>query len=269
MIRWLVLFLVLPVAAVSASRAELDELHDALSTEELMSILSEEGMIQSEELREEMFPGRGGAGWTATVSRIYAPEVLHRTFREAFDAALADKDVAALLEFYATTTGARVSQLEVEARRAIMSDAVEEAARSAYADLREKGSPRLELLEEFADLNGLIDRNVAGALNSNLEFYRGLASGGGFEMSEDAMLSEVWSREAEIREDTEGWVFGYMTFAYEDLTDADLRAYVDVTATDAGRDMNRALFAGFDAVFQDVSFALGQATSVFSVGDEL
>ena len=74
-------------------------------------------------------------------------------------------------------------------------------------------------------------------------------------------LSEVWGREPEIREETTGWVFGYMTFAYETLSDEELRSYVDMTATEAGSDLNRALFAGFVAVFLDVSFALGQATA--------
>ena len=60
-----------------------------------------------------------------------------------------------------------------------------------------------------------------------------------------------------------------MTFAYETLSDEELRSYVDMTATEAGSDLNRALFAGFDAVFLDVSFALGQATAQFSMGDEL
>ena len=269
MLRWIVLIVCLPFASLAASPSELERLHEALSTDELMEILSEEGIDQAEDLRAEMFPGRGGVGWLATTRQIYAPERLSQLFRAAFDASLADADVAPLLEFYDGETGALVSSLELDARRAIQSETVEAAARAAYDEIEGTGTERELLLNRFADLNDLIDRNVDGALNANLSFYRGLATGDAFDMTEDQMIQDVWGQEAEIREETTGWVFGYMTFAYDTLTDAQLQEYVDVTATKAGRDLNRALFAGFDAVFGDVSFELGAATGLFSLGDEL
>lgn len=267
--RLISIIVAFPGLVWAATPEEIDRLHAALRTDVLMEILSEEGVEQSEDLRLEMFPGRGGVGWTATVEQIYRSDRLMRLFRSAFDAELGEADIAPLLAFYDGDTGARVAALEVEARRAIMSDEVEAAARAAYEDLRGSDSERERLLETFADINGLIDRNVAGALNANLAFFRGLASGPAFEMSEDEMLRDVWEQEPDIREDTSGWVFGYMTFAYETLSDEQLRSYVELTATEAGRDLNRALFAGFDAVFLDVSYALGAATAQFSVGDEL
>lgn len=260
---------VFPGMVWAAGADEIDRLHAILQTDALMEILSEEGVEQSEDLRSEMFPGRGGVGWTATVAQIYDPERLATLFRKAFDAELRDIDIEPLLIFYEGDTGGSVAALEVEARRAIMSDEVEAAALAAYEDVRGSGSDREALLEEFADLNDLIDRNVAGALNANLAFYSGLASGQAFDMTEDQMLNEVWAQEASIREDTTDWVFGYMTFAYETLSDKQLKSYLDLTATKAGRDLNRALFSGFDAVFLDVSFALGAATARFSAGDEL
>ena len=54
-------------------------------------------------------------------------------------------------------------------------------------------------------------------------------------MTEEQMLNEVWGQEPAIRDDTETWVFGYMTFAYETLSDRTLEAYVDLTATSEGR----------------------------------
>lgn len=269
MLRLMVFLVCLPMSAWAASPADLARLYDALRTDELMQILSEEGLEQSEELRTEMFPGRGGAGWTATVGRIYAPQRLTEVFRDAFAAELDGADVAPLLEFFESKAGSRIAALEVSARRAIMSDDVEAAARAAYRDLEGSGSDRERLMEEFVDLNDLIDRNVAGALNANLAFYQGLGSGDGFDMDEAQMLRDVWAQEAEIREDTVDWVFGFMTLAYEPISDDELQAYVDLSATEAGRDLNRALFAGFDAVFLDVSYAIGAATAQFSVGDEL
>ncbi len=269
MVRWLCLFVVFPFGVWAATPAELDRLHDAMGTKALIQILSEEGAIQSDELQNEMFPGRGRIGWRATVKRIYAPDTLFATFRDAFDASLEDTDIERLLIFYTSEIGQSIATVEVEARRAMMSDDIEAAAKYAYEDLKETGRERLALLEAFEEVNELIDRNVIGALNSNLQFYKGMDDAGAFELTEEQMLNEVWGQEPEIRDDTESWVFGYMTFAYETLSNQTLEAYVDLTATSEGRALNRALFAGFDAVFQSVSYDLGAATARFSVGDEL
>jgi len=269
MVRWLFLFLFLPGFAFAASPAELDRLRAAFGTSELMTILSEEGMEQAETLRDDMFPGRGGAGWTRVVTAIYAPDRLEAVFARHFDAEMAETDATLLLDFYASENGARVASLEVSARRAIMAEDVEDTARAAWDEMREEGTWRSKQLIEFVELNGLIDRNVTGALNSSLAFYNGLTANEAFEMSEQEILSEVWSRATEIRKDTEGWVFGYMALAYESMSDEDFQHYVNIGTTPEGRALNRAMFAGFEAVFEDVSFALGQATARFSVGDEL
>lgn len=269
MVRWLILFMMLPFWAQAASPQELERLRAAFGTTELMLILSEEGMEQAEELRDDMFPGRGGAGWTRVAAGIYAVDRLETLFAETFDAALAGADVKPLLDFYASETGTQVTTLEVTARRAIMVEEVEEAARAAWDDMSERTTTRSEQIRAFTEVNGLIERNVTGALNASLMFYKGLTADGTFEMSEGEILDQVWGSAAEIREDTEGWVFGYMALAYQPMTDAAFQEYLDLATTDAGQALNRAMFEGFEAVFEDVSFALGRATARFTLGDEL
>ena len=91
MIRWLMSFCGFSAWRLGATPAELDRLHDGAGHKgPLIQILSEEGVMQSEELQDEMFPGRGGIGWRVTVDGIYAPDALFSTFREAFDASLED-----------------------------------------------------------------------------------------------------------------------------------------------------------------------------------
>lgn len=269
MVRWLVLFLILPVWAQAATPQDLERLRAAFGSSELMAILSEEGLEQAEDLRQDMFPGRGGSGWTRVAEGIYAPQRLETIFAESFDAALAETDVSQLLEFYASDVGFEVVTLEVSARRAIMSPDVEEAARAAWDRMSNDGSRRSKQIRAFAELNDLIERNVTGALNASLVFYKGLTAEGTFEMSEGEILDQVWGSAADIREETEGWVFGYMAFAYEPMSDAAFQEYLDLSSTDAGRALNRAMFEGFEAVFEDVSFALGRATARFALGDEL
>ncbi|MCF6316516.1 MAG: hypothetical protein L3J30_09595, partial [Marinosulfonomonas sp.] len=69
--------------------------------------------------------------------------------------------------------------------------------------------------------------------------------------------------------DTQEWLYGYLMRAYAPLSDDDLQAYIDFSATKAGHVLNAALFAGFDEVFTNVSKALGLSAAEFMQGEDL
>jgi hypothetical protein len=171
--------------------------------------------------------------------------------------------------FFDSAEGRRIVELEVSARRAMMEDAVEDAARADYLQRVGEGDDRLALVEQFVDANDLIEANVVGALNSNYMFYRGLVEGGALEMSEAEMLDDVWSQEDETRGDTREWLYGFLLLAYGPLEDATLEAYVALSVTPEGRAMNRALFAGFDRMYAEISYALGLAIAREMQSEEL
>ena len=262
----LTLFTATPLFA--ATKAELDALYEAMRTDELLGIMADEGLAEGEGLQDDMLGGRGGVAWDQILNRIYTPATMAEDFRAVFDAELADADVGPLLDFYATNTGQRVVQFEVEGRRAIGEASVEEAAKTAYVQLAPEGT-RLKLLTEFLELNDLVELNVAGAMTSNLAFFRGMGEGGGFEMDESEMLAQVYASEPELRASTTEWVTAYLTFTYARLSDDELADYIELSKTKAGRDLNRALFAGFYDVFTGISFDLGEAVSRFMVTEEL
>lgn len=270
MFKWIFIWVFLPVLAFAATEEELVRLHAALRTPEIIAILSEEGIASAEELRASMFPGRDGGGWAVSVQDIHNTERLSQIFKEAFEAKLAASDMTNILAFLESAQGANITALEIETRRAFSSDAVKNAAHSAFETLRRQGnSKRLDLLNKFEALNELVDQNVAGALNSSLAFYRGLTDSGQFEMTQDQILNEVWGQEDDIRQDTFNWVFGFMTMAYDQIEDADLAAYVAFSESDAGQELNKALFAGYDTVFLRLSYDLGRLAGQFMIGEEL
>jgi hypothetical protein len=253
----------------AATEAELETLFDAIGAPELMQIMREEGLEQAEDLRDEMFPGRGGSGWTAIAGRVYDTDRMTATLRAKFDAELADTDIAPLVQFFTSERGREIVRLELEGRRALMQPGVEDAARETFERLEDDADPRVGQIQRFVVANDLIELNVMGAMNASLAFFQGMAAGGGFDLGEEQMLSEVWSQEADIRDDTTGWLYAYLIFAYQPLDDADLDAYSALSETAAGRGLNRALFAGFDRVFVDISFSLGQAVSQFMTSEDL
>ena len=257
------------LCAQAAERAELDRLFAALDTIELFEIMHTEGLMQADELQSDMFPGRGGDGWTAIATRIYDVEAMSETFRGRFDRELADTDVTPLVAFFEGSAGREIISLELSARRALMDPEVEEASKDTFEQMVEDSDPRVDLLENFIDVNDLVELNVAGALNASLAFYQGLADGGSFNLGEDQMLREVWEQEPELRDDINAWMRGFLALSYQPLDDADLEAYIALSASAAGQDLNRALFAGFDDIFNEISYDLGAAASRFMVSEEL
>ena len=259
----------LPQLAFAATPGELDRLYLALRGPDLMEILSEEGRMQSEDLQGDMFPGRSSGAWIATSSAIYDVERMRATFRTRFDAELAETDVSEILDYLESAAGKRIVTLEVDARRALMDESVEEAAREAFGVLKTDDPERVERLEAFVDANNLIDLNVSGALNSNLSFYNGLAAGGGFDLPQDEILADIWESADEIRTDTTEWMFGYLSLAYDPLEDQALDTYITLSGSPSGKALNRALFAAFDDLFRGISFDIGKAASRFAQGDDI
>ncbi|MGI9391708.1 MAG: DUF2059 domain-containing protein [Boseongicola sp.] len=253
--------------ASAATDAEIDALYKIIGTPQLIEIMRIEGLDQAEELHASMFPGRGG--WDAIASSIYDTDRMAATFRTEFGAVLAPADVETLLAFFASDPGTRIVGLELSAREALLDEDVKKAAQEAFEALPGDDPERAALLEEFVSANDLIELNVMGALNASLAFYTGLSDGGGFEMTESDMLREVWSQVPGVRAETESWIYSYAALAYQPLTDDEIEDYTALSRTPPGRDLNRALFAGFDAVFNEISLSLGLAASQFAQGDDI
>ena len=88
-------------------------------------------------------------------------------------------------------------------------------------------------------------------------------------VTDDEVLANVWDQEAEIRTTTTEWVMSFLLMAYQPLSDSDLEQYIIFSQTDAGKDLNRAVFNAFDQMFIDISKSLGLASSRYMIGDTL
>ncbi len=240
---------------------------------DLMGVLRDEGLDYGKTLQAEMFPDSSLAAWQGTVSKIYDAKTMQSKFETALAAALADdpQTLASSIAFFGTAQGQNILRLELEARRVLLDDAAEEAAKLAVEDLQAKNPKRYQALEDFAEANDLIESNVMGALNANLAFYKGLNSTGAFadQMPEADMLAEVWGQESSIREETGTWLFSYLGLSYQGLSDQDLADYIAFSRSAAGKRLNAATFAAFDTVFNDISFALGAAAGEQLQGSDI
>lgn len=267
-----------PARAETAVPAEvapdrLAALSETLLMREVFAVMAEEGKAYGASIEEQMFPGRGGAAWAARVQLLYDPAVLMPVFTEAFDAALAEdpETVAAAEAFFGTPRGQEILKLEVEARRAILDIAVEEAAQVEAERMKAERDPKLRLVRELIEAGDLIEMNVAGAMSANLAFFEGMAATGvpGMPADRESMMAEVWGQEESIRAETANWLVPFLALAYQPLPEGDLKDYVAFSASPEGKRLNAALFAGFDAVSRRVSFELGRAAAQAMTGNDI
>lgn len=259
------------VAEVAAPEvaAPVQGLSEALQMTDVVEVLREEGLASGADLTGKP----GDPGWQLTLSRIYDLATMRGQFDLAFAAALEGDQIVitGATGFFASPLGQQVLSLEIAARRALLDPATEDAAKLAFAALEKDNPKRLALLRRFVQVNDLIEMNVMGSLNSNLAFFRGVATEGGeaYGMSEADMLAEVWAGEAQARQDTEDWIFPFLAMAYQPLSDADLQIYIDFSDSMVGRKVNAAMFAAFDELFAGISNQLGRAVARQMSGQDI
>ncbi|WP_322865925.1 DUF2059 domain-containing protein [Aquicoccus sp. G2-2] len=275
---WLVMtvafVLAVAMAPAHATTAESDaraSLNKALGLSDLLEVMRIEGQRFGEGVGADFLPGGGGAIWHAVVTRIYDLDKMRISTERGLKAEIAADQIAPLLTFFTSETGHKIVAQEIHARRAFLDAETEDTARAAYrAALDDPAkATRIALLRAYVEANQLVEFNVTGALNANLRFYRGLVDGGAYEMSEEEMMSAVWEQEDETRADTDEWLMAYLYMAYAPLSDAQIKSYTALSKTEAGKALNRGLFAGFDQMYEDISYALGLAIAQQMQGEDL
>ncbi|MEZ5675710.1 MAG: hypothetical protein R3D81_10950 [Thalassovita sp.] len=240
-----------------------------LRMDETVEVMRLEGLKFGLDLGRDMLPGGGGTVWATQVERLYDVDRMQRLVETTFAAALDGVDTAPLTMFFASDLGQRIIEGELSTRRLFLSPEEEQVAREAFSQLDPDTTPMIAAIAAYMRTNDLVDYNVVGVMNANYAFYRGLADGGMIQMSEDEILSEAWASEAETRTDTREWLFAYLLQSYSGLTPEDMTRYTELSATPEGQALNRALFAGFDQMYGELSFGLGLAISAQGQGEEL
>ncbi len=261
-----------PAALESAPDPAVVRVAEALQLPEVFAVMAEEGRAYGATLEEEMFPGQGGAGWSQDVARIYAVDRTYPAFLAELSRRLSGNPALPEIEALVTTgPGRKASLLEASARRALLDDDVEAAARMRVEELAGQNDPHFLLVDQFIEANDLLEINVSGGMNGALAFYEGLSAGGAFEtpMTPDDMLREVWGQEDAIRSEAELWIRSVLNLAYAPMTDAELRDYIRLSQARPMKVLNGALYGAFDQSFQSVSRDLGLAAARYIAGETL
>lgn len=259
---------VLTITPGSAQNTEpsapaVDAFAGAFLLPDLFRIMAAEGIDYAQTVRVDFGIDISAESWTQTISAIYDPEQMQATFLTHFAEQMTARDdvLTDALAFAESDLGARVLRLEISARDALLDPDMDEAAREALEDMRAVENPRLDLIAERIEVNDLIDLNVAISLNTAYAFFNAMtqADSPGVAIPGQDLLAQLWAQEPIIRADTTEWIYSYFVLSYQPLSDAELSAYIDFSASPNGIALNNAMFAAFERTFDHLSAALGQA----------
>lgn len=257
-----------PVAA-----DQIDDLAAALEIEALMAILQKEGAEHADQLAQTLFEGEIGADWGRIVAEIYAPDKMLVLTEMALRDSLVGKASALppMLRYFSSEPGARLIDSEIAARAAYLDADVKERAEAAFAQMEAAAPPRLALLEEIDRVNGLVERNVAGAMNSNLAFMRGLNTSlpPEAQLPPEETVADLWAQAETLHAETRAWLMPYLALAYSGLSDAEVEGYRAFSASAEGQILNRALFDSFERLYDQLSFQTGRAAGLYLQGQTI
>ncbi|THD75019.1 DUF2059 domain-containing protein [Thalassobius vesicularis] len=253
--------------AIAEGREDTRRLIGLLRLSDVIHVMRQEGLIFGAELGQGMLPEADSAQWAARVSDLYDTGKMEQVVEAGFSEVLQNVDQAKIIAFYDTDLGRRIVSGEITAREAFLDKPTEDAARARVS--HRTANARLTQIGQFIEINDLVEYNVAGALNANYMFYRGLTQGGMIQMSDAEILAEAWAEEDATREDSISWLYAYLDEAYAELSVEELKTLTDFAATPEGQALNRALFQGFDRMYAQLSLGLGLAIASLGQYEEL
>ncbi|TBN39525.1 DUF2059 domain-containing protein [Paracoccus subflavus] len=240
---------------------------DTMRLDDLAPLIRDEAVAEGALMGETLFPGGETDRWAEIVAAIHDPARLRVLFVAGMTAALAGtdlRDLQAGLDFYRGDLGQRLLELEIVARRAMLNEAVEDAARAAFARAQQDGTHRAELIARLIDTADLVEPNVASGLNAAIAFAQAFQGAGGLPMpmTQEEILTDAWAREPQLRADAQDWIGAYLFLAYAPLTDAQLETAIAFAGSPGGRAIARLMLAGFDTAFLQVSRDMGVAAAI-------
>lgn len=248
---------------------QFDTLMDVLKIRETVEIMQDEGAVYGGVLARDMIPDVDPELWAGVLDHIYDGDKMYEVLVTGFDAALQDTDLTPILDYYQTPQAAEIVALELSARRAFLDADTEAAAMQEYQEQAAEGTKLVDQVNVLIQDSDLVELNVMGALNSDLRFYNGLNEGGAFDLSEEEILSDVWAGEQDLRVSSRDWLQAFLLMAYQPLEPDVLDSYAAFWRTEAGQDLNRAIFVAFDDMYEDLSYLLGLAIAEQMMIEEL
>ncbi|MDX1744195.1 MAG: DUF2059 domain-containing protein, partial [Ruegeria sp.] len=243
-----------------------DRLLLALQLDQVIDILREEGQILGQNLQETFLDHKGGPVFLDQVDRIYDADKMRLHVEEVFEGTLTDKQLDQAILFFESELGQTLVSLELSARVALSDETIEEMAQDTYKNA-DRDADLYRLVDEYIQVNNLIEENVQNSISADYNFFRGLNIGAG--QNEAELLTQLFGQKDSTTEETRTWLYSFFLLAYKPLSDAQMRENIAFSRTETGKAVNTALFESFDQMFDAIYFQLGEAVAQVLKGSDL
>lgn len=223
-----------------------DRLFDVMGIPALIAAFAEEGSRSIPDLDAGFLGGQGGDVFAATAQRLYDPARMEAELRAGF-IALVDPQQARQAEvFFTSDQGQRIVTLEVQARQAMVDEALEDAAKAASDNATED-------VLRLISIRDLVEVNTDITMAARFAFYEGLWSA-----APGGDTPDIEGQRGIVAEETRAWITGYYMLVASALEDNDLETYNAFWETDVGQGVDTALSQAFEDSYVTLSFGLGQ-----------
>ncbi|CUJ95541.1 hypothetical protein RUE5091_01552 [Ruegeria denitrificans] len=265
--RLVAAFLALFAWAVPLQAEEkIERLMQALQLDAVITILRDEGNLLGQDLQQTFLDDNGGPVFLDQVDRIYDADKMRSQVKEVFEEALTESQMERAILFFESDLGQDIISLELSARVAMADETIEEMAQDAY-EQGDRSTELFRLVDEYIQVNNLIDENVQNSISADFNFFRGMTLGAGADDGE--LLAQLLEEKDSVTEDTRTWLYSFFLLAYKPLSDSQMRENIAFSRTETGRAINTALFESFDRMFDTIYYQLGLAVAQVLKGSDL
>ncbi len=195
-------------------------------------------------------------------------EATHRTFRgpemiKAMEGrirgVLTQDEKAQVAQFYRSPLGQKILDLE----QASIGPEAEAKTVAMTPQLKKEGAANPERVTMFKSITQsmkAIELGTEFAINMNINFVMGMVAvkRGAIIPSYEDLAQKIESSRPQIRSQLQEAVDVGMLFTYRDLSNAEIRIYLDFLLTPVSRKLNKKLIAGYFGILGDKGYKFGK-----------
>ncbi len=247
---------------------DLNRIFLALKLDRLFEEIREEGLIAAKEMQGDLKNSQSVIGWSKNTNEIYSTKLMKDYFKKELTNLESLSIFLLAIDFYEKPLGVKIIENELTTRIKIRDDGEKEKARNTVKQLKYLKPYRFKLYNEIISANGFIEDNISSSMNSNLAFYEGYAAGlatSDQSLTEREMISQIWLNESETRKRMTDWVLNFSVTSFKNLTDNELKEYLEFSNSKPGRYLSNNINFIFDKLFGIQSYKLGEFIAQSSV----
>lgn len=200
-----------------------------------------------------------GVAWDLAAKQIFPSDDMFQDITGEIDGSLEAEEIDEMVQFFETGLGKKVTDMEVAAQTGEASLRLEVEGAQILAEMIENDVDRLERYTSMVEALGVVESQVATAMNINFAIMSGMAASGKlpYEMSEEEILGNIASQQDLMRADIQNSVYVTFAFTYQGLSDAELDEYIAFLTSDNGRALYGSINRATETVLNVRAHAFG------------